>query len=108
MKTHDELMALLAEDPAAFEKYRLDEICALVTKIRNERGEEAARKAGAVQWKIDVIRNRWHLPKLRRWPTRAEVQKNQAIILGKIVAMMADSRAELGKALTKLLESTKC
>jgi len=109
MVPFDDAVALYKSDPVAFEKYRGNEVAALLHRILEQRGEAAERRAKALQWKIDVIRNRWHIPRLlgNLQPTEKEVADNQRIVLQKINALMRDSLTELGAKLTELLEVAK-
>lgn len=107
MLPFDEAVALYRRDAEAFEKYRLGEIDKALTSIRERRGETAERKAKALQWKIDVIRNRWHAPNTKRYPTEKDIANNQMVVLQKINAMMADNLKELGARSTELLEELK-
>mgnify|MGYP003393238207 FL=1 len=92
MLNFDEAAALYTSDPEAFERYRRNEIGALLHTILEQRGEEAERKAKALQWKLDVLRNR---------------TKNPLVLNTKLSVMMIESMAEMGKQLTNLLEKTR-
>jgi len=106
MLPFDEAAALYKADPEAFEKYRCNSITTLLHSILEQRGEEAERRAKALQWKIDVMRNRWHLPNLpgKTQPTEKEIAKNQLLVLQKINALMVESLKELGAKSSKLIE----
>ena len=105
MLPFDEAAALYKADPAAFEKYRCNAIGAMLHSILEQRGEEAERRAKALQWKIDVIRNRWQIAMPDgRQPTEKEIAKNQLLVLQKINALMVASLKELGAKATELME----
>lgn len=106
MLPFDEAVALYKSDPAAFEKYRCNEVAALLHRILECRGEAAERRAKAIQWQIDVIRNRWQIPRLNgKWqPTEKDIANNQIIVVQRINALMLASLKELRAKSTELLE----
>ena len=105
MLPFDEAAALYKADPEAFERYRCNSITTLLHSILEQRGEEAERRAKALQWKIEVIRNRWQVPVLAgKRPTEKEIAKNQLLVLQKINALLVESLKELGAESTKLME----
>lgn len=106
MLPFDEAVALYKSDPVAFEKYRCNEVAALLHRILEQRGEAAERRAKALQWYIDVIRNRWQMPWLagKLQPTEKDIADNQRIVLQKINALMMGRLKELGAKSTELLE----
>ena len=91
--TFDDLVALGKTDPAALTRYRQDAACEAIAEIRQTRGADAARKASALQWKIDVL---------------CVKTKNPLVLNTKLSVMMNQQLAELAAALSKLRGTPKC